>query len=149
MSIELFKRLDEEKTRQNVDSLLKQYHRLLRIAGAAYEPKITATWKLEMASQTNLITNPVDDYLIRQEEALEALRDINSAYNFLNPEERRLIYDKYLGRRKLTDYNIYLAYHWSEATFYRELKKDLIKFAEIYQHGRLLVFENDGKMSES
>ncbi|KRL02511.1 ArpU family phage packaging/lysis transcriptional regulator [Liquorilactobacillus capillatus] len=146
MEIELFANLDKEKTKNDVNELLSQYRRLLRVAGTRYEPKVTTTYSLEMNSQTNLIRIPQDTALIMQDEALQTLIDIHSAFNTLNPEERKLIYDKYLRKNRLSDYMIYPKYGWSEATFYRNLKETLVKFAEAFRHGKLLVFS---KMSDN
>lgn len=153
VSIELFKRLDEEKTRQNVDSLLLQYWRLLRIVGTRYEPKLTATYKFDVVSHSNRYQNPIDSDLIKKEEIWQQLVDIWTAYDSLNAYGRQLLYDKYFSKEKLVDYLIYPKYGYSERTFYRNLRKVSVEFAEAYEAFRhfdsLLAFKNGRKMAES
>ena len=153
MSIELFNQLDEEKTKQNVDELLSQYWRLLRIIGTSYEPKLTATYKFDMVSHSNSYQNPIDSDLIKKEEIRQQLVDIWQAYNSLNSYDCQLLYDKYFSKKKLVDYLIYPKYGMSERTFYRNLKKISVEFAEAYEAFRhnksLLAFQNGRKMAES
>ena len=59
--------------------------------------------------------------------------------NKLNAYDRQLIHDKYFDNRELTDTAIYLTYNMSSSSFYRELDKALIKFAEAYENGSLLI----------
>ncbi|MCP0886946.1 ArpU family transcriptional regulator [Ligilactobacillus sp. WILCCON 0076] len=143
VNLSLFREVDTEKTRQKADDLLLRYRSCLRIACAGYEPKVTATYSIEPITHSNVNHNRIDDNLILQEEARNVVDDILKAYNSLNADERALIYDKYLSKRRLVDYKIYIKYNWSEATFYRELKKVLVMFAEAYRGGKLLVFGND------
>lgn len=53
------------------------------------------------------------------------------------------IYDKYINSTRFYDYELFSAEQISEATYYREIGKAMIEFAEAFQSGRLLVFENE------
>ena len=59
--------------------------------------------------------------------------------NKLDAYSRQLLHDRYISREKKSDIQIYSDLNLSESTFYKDLTKAMIEFAEAYDSGRLLV----------
>lgn len=135
----LFPEIDKDKTKKGVRNLLSCYRSMIRIAGEEFIPKVTATYSFELKSFTGKVTRTTEDAVVRKVTAEQELLKISNAMNKLNAYDRQLIYDKFMDNRELTDTAIYLNYHSSSSSFYRELDKALIKFAEAYENGRLLI----------
>lgn len=140
----LFPKIDAQKTKDNVDNFLKNYHRLKRLAGMPFEQKVTATFTLEPKSFTGgKETSAIERGIERKIDAETLLLQINYAINCLGAESRRRLYDKYIGHNHSYDYEIYAAEMISEATYYREIGKAQIEFAEAFNGGSLLTYENE------
>ena len=136
--MDLFPEIDRKSTRDNVDKLLRLYRNMARIADEDYIPKVTATYSFELKSFTGTTTNQIEKAVTRKVWAEKELIKISKAMNRLNAYDRQMIYDKYMDPRELTNTAIWLNYHMSESTFYRELECALVKFAEAYENGSLL-----------
>lgn len=134
-----FPDIDDKATKQNVKRLLENYRSFVRLADEEYIPKVTATYSFELKSFTGTISRALENAVVRKVTAEEELRKIAKAMNKLNDCDRKLIVDKYMDKRELTDTDIYLTYNMSASCFYSKLEAVLIKFAEAYEHGVLLV----------
>lgn len=134
----LFPEIDKEKTKRQVRDLLSCYRSMIRIAGEEFIPKVTATYSFELKSYTGLVSRTVENAVVRKVTAEQELIKISAAMNKLNAYDRQMIYDKYMNKEELSDTLIYLEYSMSSSSFYRELDKSLIKFAEAYDNGSLL-----------
>ncbi|WP_048728738.1 ArpU family phage packaging/lysis transcriptional regulator [Carnobacterium sp. 1290_CSPC] len=139
----LFPEVDEKATKEKVDSLLKNYHKIRRLSGMPIEQKVTATYSLDPKSFTGMNSSEIENGTIKKLDAVSLYRDINAAINTLDVYSRKRIYDKYINSTRFYDYEVYSAENISEATYYREVGKAMIEFAEAFQSGSLLVFENE------
>lgn len=134
----LLPEIDEKKTKCNVKKLLSNYRSFVRLASEEYIPKVTATYSFELKSFTGTVSRATENAVVRKVTAERELQKIVKAMNKLNAYDRQLIFDKYMDKRELTDTDIYLNYNTSSSSFYRELDKALLKFAEAYENGVLV-----------
>lgn len=135
----LFPEINKDKTKKQVRDLLSCYRTMVRIAGEEYTPKVTATYSFELKSFTGTGSRATENAVVRKVTAEQTIEKICKAMNKLNAYDRQLIHDKYFDNRELTDTAIYLTYNMSSSSFYRELDKAMIKFAEAYENGSLLI----------
>lgn len=134
----LFPRVDRGLTKLNVDRLLSQYRTMTRLADEEYTPRITATYSLDLKAPGGISDN-VSKSVIRKVVAEKELWKIGRAMNKLDAYSRQLLHDRYISREKKSDIQIYSDLNLSESTFYKDLTKAMIEFAEAYDSGRLLV----------
>jgi len=134
----MFPEIDKEKTKKNVHRLLSHYRSMARLADEEYTPRITATYSFEPKAPGG-ISDTVSQSVSRKVTAEREIWKIGRAMNKLNAYQRQLLHDRYIDRREMTDTMIYYDLSMSERTFYRELGKAQIEFAEAYDDGRLLV----------
>lgn len=135
----LFPEIDRKKTKKKVHELLSTYRSLLRIAGDKHVPKITAAYVFEVQPSTNKTGQRTETIIDRKKLAANELTKIINAMNQLDRYDRQLLYDKYMDRHFTTNIALYMNYHMSESKFYRELDKAMIRFAESYESGELLI----------
>lgn len=112
---------------------------MARIAGEEYTPKVTATYSFELKSFTGTVSRATENVVVRKVTAEQTIAKISAAMNKLNAYDRQLIYDKYMNKNEPSDISIYVDYSMSPSSFYRELDRALIKFAEAYENGTLLI----------
>ncbi|MBA5746679.1 ArpU family phage transcriptional regulator [Aerococcus sp. 150760007-1] len=139
----LFPKVNEKATKEKVDGLLKNYHKIRRLSGMPIEQKVTATYSLDPKSFTDMNSSAIENGTIKKLDAVSLYRDINAAINTLDAYSRKRIYDKYINSTRYYDYEVLSAEQISEATYYREVGKAMIEFAEAFQSGGLLIFENE------
>ena len=137
--MELFPEIDKEATKEKANELLSNYRRLARIADEEYIPKVTASYSFEITGSGGLSESPIEKAIVRKEFAAHTLKSIAKALNKINAYQRKLIYDKYMCRKEMTDIMIYMSNDMSESTYYRELGRAQLNFAEAYENGRLLT----------
>lgn len=135
----LLPEIDEKKTKSNVKKLLSNYRSFMRLASEEYTPKVTATYSFELKSFTGTVSRATENAVVRKVTAERELQKIVKAMNKLNAYDRQMIHDKYMDKRELSDTDIYLNYNMSSSSFYDKLGDVLIKFAEAYDGGRLIV----------
>ncbi|MBO0473495.1 ArpU family transcriptional regulator [Enterococcus ureasiticus] len=135
----LFPEIDRKKTKKKVHDLLNTYRSLVRIAGEKYSPNVTAAYTFEMRSTNGEFSRKADKVVERKYLAEVELAKITEAMNQLDEYDRQLLYDKYMDRNFTTNIAIYMKHHMSESKFYRELDKAMIRFAESYESGKLLI----------
>lgn len=131
--------IDKKATKENVDELLNLYRRLARMADEEYMPKMTATYSFEIKGNGGSISDQIGEAVSRKFAAQQEIIKITKAINKLNSYHRQLLFERYMKRRPQTDIMIYVGLNLSESTFYRELEKAQLEFAEAYDDGRLLV----------
>lgn len=141
---ELLPRIDESKTKANARRVLKQCRRLQRIAGRTFEqlksPIITDMPRSDGYGNSN--EEKIIKYLDLKLDAENKLCEIAKAVASLGCEERLVLYYAYFDREE--HYNWWIAdlLNVSLRTL-EDLKSDsLIKFADAYQNGRLLEFQD-------
>lgn len=130
--------IDKETTKRNVVALLNSYRSLARMADENYLPELTTTYSFETKSYTGTVNKAIEDAVVKRIAAEQEINKIVRAVNKLNQTDRQLIYDKFLDKKELSSTAIYSKNNMSASSFYRELDKALIKFAEAYEYGKLL-----------
>lgn len=135
----LFPEIDRKKTKRKVHELLNAYRALVRIAGEKHAPKLTAAYTFELNHLEAEFTRKTEQLVDRKQLAEMELIKIVNAMNQLDAYDRQLLYDKYMDRNFTTNIAIYMKHHMSESKFYRELDKAMIRFAESYESGQLLI----------
>lgn len=130
--------IDKSATKENVDKLLSLYRRLARMADEEFIPKMTATYSFEVKASGG-VSDSLGEAISRSVSAQQEIKKIVKALNKLNSYQRQLLFEKYIKRRQQTDIMIYIGLNMSESTFYRELEKAQLEFAEAYDDGRLLL----------
>ncbi|MCC5894849.1 MAG: DUF1492 domain-containing protein [Alkalibacterium sp.] len=135
----MFPEIDKEQTKKNVHRLLSYYRSMARLADEEYTPRITATFSLELKGSGGQPSDTVGNSVARKVTAEQELWKIGRAMNQLNAYQRQLLHYRYIDSREMTDTMIYYDLNMSERTFYRELGKAQVEFAEGYDNGRLLA----------
>lgn len=130
--------IDKSATKESVDELLNLYRRLARMADEEFIPKMTATYSFEIKGSGGGVSDSLGEAISRSVSAQQEINKIMKAVNKLNSYQRQLIFEKYIKRRQQTDIMIYIGLNMSESTFYRELEKAQLEFAEAYEGGVLL-----------
>lgn len=134
-----FEEPNEAMTKENVNRLLNQFHRIKRLAGS-YSPKVTTTYSLLPRSFTGETSDSTGDNIVRRERAQKELKEILDAFNTLTADSRTRLYYKYICEEKKYDYEIYNSQNISKDTYYRELAAAQIEFAEAYRSGELMAY---------
>lgn len=135
----MFPEIDKEKTKMNVHRLLSHYRSMARLADEEYTPKITATFSLELKGFGGKPSDQVSSAVTRKVTAEQELWKICRAMNQLNAYRRQILHYRYIDSRDMTDTMIYYDLNMSERSFYRDLEKAQVEFAEAYDNGRLLA----------
>lgn len=143
----LFEEVHEEITKSNVNNLLSRYHNIKRMAGS-YSPKITAAYSATPRSNTGMTSDSTGDTVNLKAKALEKLIEIDRAFESLSAEAKNRLHYKYMSEDRLYDYQIYNAQNISKDTYYRELGKAQLEFAEAYNGGELMVFDYKREKSD-
>lgn len=143
----LFEEVHEEITKNNVNNLLSRYHNIKRLAGS-YTPRITSTYSMIPRSETGLTSDSTSDKVSLRAKAAEQLKEIERACKSLSAKSKNRIYLKYMTEDNLYDYQIYNSENISKDTYYRELSKAQLEFAEAYNGGELMVFDYKREKSD-
>ena len=132
---------DRKATKKKVHQLLSSYRTLIRIAGQNELPKMTSSYLFEVTKENENL-----DFLATKNDSLNRsllvkneLLKIREGINRLDQDNRRILCDKYINVEMPTNISFFMKYHISESTFYRELEKACICFAESYNEGELLI----------
>lgn len=138
----IFIEIDKKKTKKNAHHLLNKYNMLVRIIGMMNAPKIDEEYFFELDTIIEKRKYSQDSFFDRKRAAKEELFKIISGMNQLEKVDRKFLYDKYMNKNYPTNIAIYMSYHMSESKFYRELDNVLLRFADAYDDGSLLVEQN-------
>lgn len=136
----LFDKIDEEITKSNVNYLLSRYHSIKRLAGAS-TPKVTASYSIMPRSNTGLTSDSTGDFVENKIKSTKMLDEVHRAFNCLSGKSKQRLYFKYIAEDRRYDYEIFEDLNISKDTYYRELGKAQIEFAEAYKSGELIAFE--------
>ncbi len=141
-------KLDEKATIEATTTILEQYKTLRAIAGEKYVSKITPTYSFEPRCYTGVIHNPLEDHIIRQEQALELINKIDSAINkILDPYLRQVLIERYI-KNNISNIAIYMDLGYSSTEFYRLLDRAKLHFAEHYNNGSTLRYRKGKEVME-
>lgn len=145
----LFAQLDEVKTKKRVRSVLEQYRTLKRIAKEPFNSQVTAVYSFEPRSYTGGVSKPIEKHIVRQQAAVREIGFIEEGLSHMeNPDQRRILYEKYFDWAQKSDISIYMDLDMSETEFYREVEKALFAYAEVYKSGALLQFKNEASFED-
>ncbi|WP_159796490.1 ArpU family phage packaging/lysis transcriptional regulator [Streptococcus halichoeri] len=135
-----FPEIDIQKTKSNAKRKLKEYPRWQRIANDVDTQKVTATYSFEPRQPHGKPSKPVERLALNRVSAEQELDAIEQAVSMIiEPEKRRILYDKYLATHKKQDKAIYTELCMSESFYYDTLDIALLAFAELYREGSLIV----------
>ena len=135
-----FPEINIEETKENVNNLLKAYRSMARMADEECMPKVTASYSFDIPSGScGQAQDKMAERLARKITAEQEVLKVSKAMNKLNAYQRKMLYDRYMRKRELSDIMLYMDSGMSETTYYRDLNKSLLSFAEAYENGRLLV----------
>lgn len=109
MSSLLFPKVNEKSTKERVDSLLKNYHKIRLLSGMLIEQKVTATYSLDPKSFTGMNSTAIESGTIKKLDAVSLYRDINAPINTLDAYSRKRIYNKYINSTRFYDYEVFSA----------------------------------------
>ena len=140
--IDIFQELDdidEKATIKNVEKVLRLYRKLERMAGEEVSTKMIATYSSESRRSSGGHSDAVGNGVSRKVAAQQEIEKINKAIKNLSENHQEIIFEKYMKRASQTDIMIYVSLCMSESTFYRELKKAKLEFAEVYEDRKLVV----------
>lgn len=129
--------IDEDKSRQQADRLLKRYWRVKHIASSASHLKSPIYDHVPRLSNN---INNAENKTVQAIEARKTIENIEYALGQLPDNHKRLLQLRYLNADKLTVVYICMELNISEGTFRRHKKLALTEFAEAYPNGDLLVY---------
>lgn len=140
----LFAELDYKETREKAKTILKRIRMLENIVGSDYAIKVTATYSLELKSNTGGVSDLVHKAVEKKIDAeIELTHIVNGINAIPDAYIRQVIIEKYKNKRYGDiDVAIYMGLNLTESEFYRLHDKGLMYFAECYKNGELLVFED-------
>lgn len=130
--------IDKSATKENVDELLNLYRRLARMADEEFIPKMTATYSFEIKGSGGGVSDSLGEAISRKISAQQEIHKIMKAINKLNGYHRQILFERYMRRCPQTDIMIYVSLCMSESSYYRELAKAQLEFADAYDEGRLI-----------
>ncbi|MDE7507663.1 ArpU family transcriptional regulator, partial [Streptococcus agalactiae] len=97
-----------QKTKSNAKRKLREYPRWRRIANDVDTQKVTATYSFEPRQSHGTPSKPVECLALNRVSAEQELEAIEQSVSMiLEPEKRRILYDKYLSPYKNADKVIY------------------------------------------
>lgn len=139
-----FPEVDTKKTIAKAKRKLREYPRWRRIANDIDGQKVTQTYSFDLRDPNGTPSNPVERLAIKKVDAVAELDAIEYAVNNLfDPEHRRIIYEKFLRKEPLYDFEIFNdVLHVSESQYYNMLTSALLAFAEQYRSACLVVEKN-------
>ncbi|MBG9366539.1 ArpU family phage packaging/lysis transcriptional regulator [Streptococcus sp. NLN64] len=135
-----FPEIDEEKTIANAKRKLKEYPRWKRIAGEPGTQKVTQVFTFDLRNPGGSPNRAVEKLAINRVDAEAELDAIEYAISNLHvPTYRRILYERYLNHKPLSDVRIYDNLFLSESQYYEFKRAALLAFAELYREGSLIV----------
>lgn len=133
--------IDEKETRDNVNQMLSNYHRLKRLAGKAVQQNLTTTYTFEPKSFDGMNSSPIETGVQKKIDADKVVEEIHRAINTLSSRSRKRIYFKYISPERLYDYEIYMRENIGHNKYYNDLAIAEIEFAESYCNGKLIEWK--------
>ena len=135
-----FPEINIQKAKSNAKRKLREYPRWRRIANDVDTQKVTATYSFEPRQSHGTPSKPVERLALNRVSAEQELEAIEQSVSMiLEPEKRRILYDKYLSPYKNADKVIYTELCMSESFYYDTLDAALLAFAELSREGSLIV----------
>lgn len=126
------KEIDKNKTIKKSLQALGKYRMLMLAVDDEYLPKVTATYSLTPPSNTNMFHSSTEDiieFVDREQERDTYMKLLWKGINRMPVESRELIVNKYMGRDKLYDFEVYNQMGISKPKFDRKKQEALINLA--------------------
>ncbi|WP_459127575.1 ArpU family phage packaging/lysis transcriptional regulator [Latilactobacillus curvatus] len=130
--------IDEDKSRQQADRLLKRYWRVKHIAGSASHLKSPIC---DHAPKSCSSDNTTEKRAVKTLEARQTLEYIDVALSKLTVINRELLKMQYLSAGKLTMAYICGELGITASSFKKHKKQALLEFSESYPSEGLLIFK--------
>lgn len=138
----LLDEIDKKATRSNVDKLLKYYHSFRRLSGIYFEQdsdSIIEQLPTITSSETEELNKP---HLKRAKKAQHIFKAIHQTLQVLSSRSCERIEQRYILDDNIS--GICSDEMISNGTFYRQLNKGLMDFAELYSESdELLAFNKE------
>lgn len=120
--------IDFKKTRRNVYKLFDRYRYLLNLLPLEITPNLTQQLSFTPPSTKQSLNNI--ESIVEKELQREAIENefhdivdsLDTCMKYLNPEERVIIYKRYLQTDTDTDYQIYTDLHLGKTKYYQKKK---------------------------
>lgn len=137
--MELFPKIDREKTKSAVKSRLKYFRFLHRISGAELFPAFDKNGNIKSVSGECSKKEAV----IAQEKKEEILESINKLSNL---DYRKVLFEKYISKYKRDDLELILSWNYSHTAFYSMFDRAIFEFSEVYRNGELIKYIDDTEL---
>jgi ArpU family phage transcriptional regulator len=137
MSINVYAepQINRERTKKKVEHLLEKYRIYTLTLPEEQVPRITASYALVPASDTNLFYSSTEDSAVRNVDHLReravTIERVQKAVNRLSEMERAIMIKRYLDLEDVFDYEVYHQLGLSERKYYRLKAKAMMKLAMI------------------
>jgi ArpU family phage transcriptional regulator len=135
-------RIDYKKTKYAVEKMFEDYELLKFRLSYENMPKMTASYSLVYSKPSGKPKSKIEDFVERREELSAQLegfiRDLVSAFNRLDPDERKIINYKFFSQQPLPDETAAFKIGMTEYTYLKIKKQAYIKLAlamniEVYE----------------
>lgn len=135
-----FPDINESKTKENAKKILEGYPHWRRVANDTDGQRVTTTYSFMPRNPSSGKNSQVEKLAIRKVDAELELDAIEQAVSKLHdPFYRKIIYEKYLVWHQKKDETVYNELAISESSYYENLSKALLAFAELYRNGEQVV----------
>lgn len=135
-----FPEINEAKTKENAKKILEGYPHWRRVANDTDGQRVTTTYSFTPRNPSSAKNSQVEKLAIRKVDAELELDAIEQAVSKLHdPFYRKIIYEKYLVWHQKKDETVYNELAISESSYYENLSKALLAFAELYRNGEQVV----------
>lgn len=135
-----FPTYDVELTKANARRLLVNYAKFERLAKASQHTRLITTMSIDPHNRGDSRHSKIENATEKAIHAQEVIKNIHSALEVLSETSHRRLMNKFIRPTSLYDYVIYTDENISSSTYYREIERALIEFAECYNFGELLEY---------
>lgn len=137
----MFLNINDKESIKRAKKVLNSFRRLDRIARASYSLKSSANYQQTMNKGTRQRGADHEKHLLKVLEAEQERDMIKQTVESLDEPYKSLLVLKFCQRDKWFDWQIYERLGYEKSRFYELQKEALSMFAEIYDSGRLLVYD--------
>lgn len=127
--------INRELTKKEVERLLEKYRIYVLTLPEEHVPRITPSYALVPASNTNQFYSSTEETAVRNLEQLRertrTIERVQKAVNRLSEIERAIVVKRYLEVDDVFDYEVYHELGLSERKYYRLKAKAILKLAMI------------------
>lgn len=120
--------INERLTKENVIKAFRKYRMCLLGVNDEYLPKITPSYSLEPVSTVSEYNGSTERIIEVLDRSLDYMRWIEEAVNRLPADDRAILYEKFMGRQEVSDYQVWSKLCMSSKHFERKKKEAMINF---------------------